>query len=308
MKVYCRLQDFKKLERAVVTTGTFDGVHLGHQTILKRLKEIAAREKAETVVLTFDPHPRIVIYNDTNIRLITTLPEKIALLEKEGIDHLIVIPFTKEFSRISSIDFIRNILVGTIGTSRLVIGYNHLFGRNREGSFEHLMEYGPVYGFEVEEIPAKEIDSVDISSTKIREALEVGNVALANKYLGHPFSLNGKVIEGNKKGRTIGFPTANIEVGNQHKMIPGIGVYAVKLTIDGKEHGGMMNIGYRPTIQEEGNVSIEVHVFDFSGDLYGRELEVLPLKKIRDEQKFASLDKLKEQLNNDKVKSLEILQ
>jgi riboflavin kinase/FMN adenylyltransferase len=307
VKVHYRLQDFKKLNKAVVTTGTFDGVHLGHQTILKRLKEIAAKENGETVVITFDPHPRIVIYNDTNIRLITTLPEKIELLEKEGIDHLIVIPFTKEFSRISSIDFIRNILVGVIGTSKLVIGYNHLFGRNREGSFDHLMEYGPVYGFDVEEIPAQEINNVDISSTKIREALEVGKIPLANKYLGHAFSLRGKVVEGNKKGRTIGFPTANIAVDDPHKMIPGIGVYAVKVTIEGKEFGGMMNIGFRPTIQEEENINIEVNVFDFSGDLYGQDITVLPLQKIRDEQKFESLEKLKEQLRADKTKSLEII-
>ncbi len=307
MKVHYRLQDFKKLNKAVVTTGTFDGVHLGHQTILKRLKEIAAKEKGETVVITFDPHPRIVIYNDTNIRLITTLPEKIELLEKEGIDHLIVIPFTKEFSRISSIDFIRNILVGVIGTSKLVIGYNHLFGRNREGSFDHLMEYGPVYGFDVEEIPAQEINNVDISSTKIREALEVGKIPLANKYLGHAFSLRGKVVEGNKKGRTIGFPTANIKVDDAHKMIPGIGVYAVKLKIGDSNFGGMMNIGFRPTIQEEENINIEVNVFDFNGDLYGQDITVLPLQKIRDEQKFESLEKLKEQLMADKIKSLEII-
>ncbi|MCX6182598.1 MAG: bifunctional riboflavin kinase/FAD synthetase [Bacteroidetes bacterium] len=307
MKVYYRLQDFKKLDKAVVTTGTFDGVHLGHQTILNRLKEIALREGAETVVLTFDPHPRIVIYNDTNIRLITTLPEKIEWLEKQGIDHLIVIPFTKEFSRISSIDFIRNILVGIIGTSKLVIGYNHLFGRNREGSFEHLKEYGPVYGFDVEEIPAQEINNVDISSTKIREALEVGNIVLANNYLGHSFSLRGKVVEGNQKGRTIGFPTANIHIDDQHKMIPGVGVYVVKVLMEGKEWGGMMNIGFRPTIKEEENINIEVNVFDFSGDIYGREIVILPLQKIRDEQKFASLDKLKEQLQQDRVRSMEIL-
>ena len=307
MKVYYDLKDFVKLKKAVVTTGTFDGLHLGHQTILRRLKEIAAKEKGETVVLTFDPHPRIVIYNDTNIRLITTLPEKIALLEKEGIDHLIVLPFTKEFSRITSIDFVRNILVSAIGTTKLVIGYNHLFGRNREGSFEHLLEYGPVYGFDVEEIPAQEIDNVDISSTKIREALEVGKIPLANKYLGHPFSMRGKVVEGNKKGRTIGFPTANIVSADAHKMIPGVGVYAVRVKMEGKDWGGMMNVGFRPTIQEAQNINVEVHVFAFSGDIYGQEIEVFPLKKIRDEKKFESLEHLKLQLEHDKMKSLELL-
>ncbi|MFZ9847309.1 MAG: bifunctional riboflavin kinase/FAD synthetase [Flavobacteriales bacterium] len=307
MKVYYRLEDFSTLKNAVVTTGTFDGVHLGHQTIIKSLKEIAQKENGETVVITFEPHPRIAIYNDTSIRLISSVPEKIELLEKEGIDHLIVIPFTKEFSRTSSIDFIRNILVGTIGTKKLVIGYNHFFGRNREGSFAHLKEYGPVYGFDVEEIPAQEIDNIDISSTKIREAIERGEVRLANTYLGHPFSLRGKVVEGNKLGRTIGFPTANIQVDALYKIIPAIGVYAVKVIVDSIEFLGMLNIGKKPTVQEEGNISIEVNVFDFSGDLYGKEIGILFHSRVRDERKFEGVEQLKEQLQKDKMNCKQLL-
>ncbi len=307
MKVYYRLEDFSPLKNAVVTTGTFDGVHLGHQTIIKRLKEIAKKENGETVVITFEPHPRIVIYNDTSIRLISSVPEKIELLEKEGIDHLIVIPFTKEFSRTSSIDFIRNILVGTIGTKKLVIGYNHFFGRNREGSFAHLKEYGPVYGFDVEEIPAQELDNIDISSTKIREAIEKGEVRLANTYLGHPFSLRGKVVEGNKLGRTIGFPTANLKVETTYKILPAIGVYAVQVLIDGLVFGGMLNIGKRPTVENEGNISIEVHVFEFAGDLYGTEISILFHSRVRDERKFEGVEQLKEQLQKDKMNCKQLL-
>jgi len=307
VKVYYSLEDFNPLENAVVTTGTFDGVHLGHQTIINRLKEIAQKEKGETVVLTFEPHPRVVIYNDTSIRLISSVREKIELLENAGIDHLIIIPFTKEFSRTTSIDFIRNILVGRIGTKKLVIGYNHYFGRNREGSFAHLKEYGPVYGFDVEEIPAQEIDNVDISSTKIREAIEKGEVRLANSYLGHPFFLFGKVIEGKKLGRTIGFPTANIEVDALYKIIPAIGVYAVRVNINDRLYGGMLNIGKKPTVQNEENISIEVHVFDFSGDLYGTEIKILFHSRIRDERKFESVNHLKEQLQKDKFNCKQLL-
>lgn len=307
MKVYYTLEDFNPLENAVVTTGTFDGVHLGHQTIINRLKEIAHKEKGETVVLTFEPHPRLVIYNDTSIRLISSVREKIDLLEKAGVDHLIVIPFTKEFSRTTSIDFIRNILVGRIGTKKLVIGYNHYFGRNREGSFAHLKEYGPVYGFDVEEIPAQEIDNVDISSTKIREAIEKGEVRLANSYLGHPFFLFGKVIEGKKLGRTIGFPTANIQVDTSYKIIPAIGVYAVMVNIDEVMYGGMLNIGKKPTVQDEDNISIEVHVFDFTGDLYNKEIKILFHSRIRDERKFENINQLKDQLQKDKLNCKQLL-
>jgi len=307
VKVYYRLEDFSALENAVVTTGTFDGVHLGHQTIIKRLKEIAQKENGETVVITFEPHPRIVIYNDTSIRLISSVSEKIELLEKEGIAHLIVIPFTKEFSRTSSIDFIRNILVGTIGTKKLVIGYNHFFGRNREGSFAHLKENGSLYGFEVEEIPAQEIDNIEISSTKIRKAIEKGEVRLANTYLGHPFSLRGKVVEGNKLGRTIGFPTANILVEATYKILPAIGVYAVNVVIYAVQYGGMLNIGRRPTVENEGNISIELHVFEYAGDLYGKEISILFHSRVRDERKFEGMEQLKEQLQRDKMNCKQLL-
>src|SRR4051812_21803731 len=242
MKVYTHIEDFKDVKNPVVTTGTFDGVHLGHQKIISRLKEAAREENGETVLLTFYPHPCMVLFpEDNDLKLINTQEEKIELLEQYGIDHLIIYPFTKEFSRLTSVEFVRNILVNSIGTKRLVIGYNHHFGRNREGSFEHLKEYGPLYGFEVEEIPAKDIDSIEISSTKIRNALQTGDVKTAASYLGHEFSITGKVVDGKKIGREIGYPTANLFVDDKYKIIPADGVYAVKVRHDNSEYGGMLN-------------------------------------------------------------------
>ena len=263
MKVYTNLEDFKGVKNPVVTTGTFDGVHLGHQKIISRLKDVAREEKGETVLLTFSPHPRMVLFPDDNeLKLLNTLPEKIELLDKYGVDHLIIYPFTKEFSRLTSIEFVRNILVNSIQTKRLVIGYNHHFGRNREGSFEHLKEYGPLYGFEVEEIPAKDIDHIQISSTKIRNALLIGDVKTATDYLGHTYTLTGTVVTGKKLGRTIGYPTANIQVKDQYKLIPGDGVYAVRIKHKNVFYGGMLNIGNNPTVEGKGK-SIEVNIFVF---------------------------------------------
>ena len=266
MKVYTNIEEFKDVKNPIVTTGTFDGVHLGHQKIISRLKDVAKKHQGETVLLTFYPHPRMVLFpEDNELKLLNTQQEKIQLLEKYGVDHLIIYPFTKEFSRLTSVEFVRNILVNSIHTKKLIIGYNHHFGRNREGSFEHLKEFGPIYGFEVEEIPAKDIDSIEISSTKIRNALLSGDVEMATTFLGHAYSLAGKVIKGYQKGRIIGYPTANIEVEDKYKLIPGDGVYAVKVEVRGKLYGGMLNIGNNPTIEGKGR-SIEVNIFDFPAE------------------------------------------
>lgn len=307
MKVYTNIDDFIGVKNPIVTTGTFDGVHVGHQKIIARLKALAKEEDGETVLLTFYPHPRMVLFpEDNELQLINTQAEKIELLEKYGIDHLIIYPFTKEFSRLSSVEFVRNILVNTIKTKRLVIGYNHHFGRNREGSFEHLKEYGPLYGFDVEEIPAKDIDSIEISSTKIRTALLAGDVTTANTYLGHEFSICGKVVGGKQLGRTIGYPTANIQLQDKYKIIPADGVYAVKVRHNGQLYGGMLNIGNNPTIEGKGR-SIEVNIFDFDMDIYNQDATIYFIERLRDEVKFNGLDELTKQLALDKINSEKIL-
>ncbi len=300
VKVYTSLEDFEQVANPIVTTGTFDGVHIGHQKIISRLKDLATQHQGETVLLTFYPHPRMVLFpEDNDLKLLTTQEEKIALLEKLGIHHLIILPFTKEFSRLTSLEFVRNILVNKIKTKKLVIGYNHHFGRNREGSFEHLKEYGPMYGFDVEEIPAQDLENVEISSTKIRAALQVGDASIADKYLGYQYSISGKVVDGKKNGRTIGFPTANISVLDKYKLIPADGVYAVSLLHRHTCYSGMLNIGNNPTIAEKGR-TVEVNIFDFDKDIYGEEIRVYFKQRLRSELKFGNLDELKKQLALDK--------
>ena len=307
MKVYTQIEDFRNIKNPVVTTGTFDGVHLGHQKIISRLIDVAKEEQGETVLLTFYPHPRMVLFPDDNeLKLLNTQQEKIRLLEKYGIDHLIIHPFTKEFSRLTSVEFVRNILVNSIHTKRLVIGYNHHFGRNREGSFEHLKEFGPVYGFDVEEIPAKDIDHIEISSTKIRQALQAGEVEVAATYLGHTYSVSGKVVQGKQLGRTIGYPTANILMEDKYKLIPADGVYAVKVEHNGGMYHGMLNLGNNPTIEGKGR-SLEVNIFDFDQNIYGDEATIYFIERLRDEVKFNGLDELKAALAKDKVNALKIL-
>ena len=307
MKVYTQIEDFKNVKNPVVTTGTFDGVHLGHQKIISRLKDVASEEHGETVLLTFYPHPRMVLFPDDNeLKLLNTQLEKIQLLENYGIDHLIIYPFTKEFSRLTSVEFVRNILVNSIHTKRLVIGYNHHFGRNREGSFEHLKEFGPVYGFDVEEIPAKDIDHIEISSTKIRQALQAGEVEVAATYLGHTYSVNGKVVQGKQLGRTIGYPTANILMEDKYKLIPADGVYAVKVEHNGGMYHGMLNVGNNSTIEGKGR-SMEVNIFDFDQNIYGDDATIYFIERLRDEVKFNGLDELKAALAKDKVNALKIL-
>ncbi len=306
MKVYHSLEEFKKLDNAIVTTGTFDGVHIGHQAILNKLVEFAKTEGGESVLITFFPHPRMVLQKDLSIKLLNTVSEKIAQLSKTGIDHLLVFPFTKEFSRMSSVDFVRDILVNKIGTKKLVIGYDHQFGRNREGSFKHLQEFGPVYGFEVEEISVQDIDDISVSSTKIRSALiDNGDVKTARKYLGNFYHLSGLVVSGKRLGTKIGYPTANVRIEEDYKLIPKDGVYAVSIEIDRKKYVGMLNIGNRPTVDGQGR-TIEVNIFDFDKEIYNLEIKLCFIGRLRDEQKFENIEALKNQLYIDKENTIKI--
>lgn len=306
MKVTYGLNNFKTISCAVATTGTFDGVHLGHRKILNQLVAKAKKVGGESVLLTFSPHPRIVLQPDVELELLSSENEKISLLEKTGIDHLIIHPFTREFSRTQSLDFVREYLVNKIGVKHLVIGYDHHFGRNREGSFDHLKEFGPIYGFEVEEIAAFDIDQVNVSSTKIRNALAEGNVELANMYLGTPYSIGGKVIKGNQIGRTIGFPTANIECDFMHKLLPADGVYAGKLHVNGHTYNAMANLGSRPTIGSKQR-KLEVHCIGTDIHLYESEVRFELYKFLRGIEEFANLDALKKQLEADKKEANLIL-
>ena len=301
MEVIRELQHFPKITNAVVTSGTFDGVHVGHQQILKRLRENAIQLGGKSVVITFWPHPRHVLSQNQEkpVYLLTSIEERITLLRQFDVDYLLIIPFTPEFANQSSSEFIQNILIDTIGTKKLVIGYDHRFGKNREGGFEYLKENAPNFGFEVEEIPREDVDHVGVSSTKIRKALEDGDIETANKYLGYFYRLTGTVSEGDKLGRTIGFPTANLNVTEPLKLIPARGVYAVYGTVNGKRLKGMLNIGMRPTV---GGLkqTIETHFFNFDQDIYHQDLQLELVARLRDEQKFSGLDALKEQLAKDK--------
>ena len=280
---------------------------MGHRRIIEQLKELASIIEGETVLLTFWPHHRMVLFNDEDLRLINTQKEKEALLEQAGVDHLIVHKFTKEFSRLTALEYVRDVLVERIGTKKLVIGYDHHFGRNREGDFNDLVEFGRTYNFDVEEIPAQVLDNVNVSSTKIRNALLSGQVNTANEYLGSVFELSGKVVEGKALGRKLNFPTANIEVAEKYKLIPADGVYAVR--VHSKNHSGlgMCNIGKRPTLSGQDR-QIEAHFFDFDQDLYGQTVSIQFIERLRDEVKFPSLDHLKRQLETDKQDALTILQ
>ena len=309
MKIYNNISSFNQVDKPIVTTGTFDGVHFGHRKIIDRLNQTAQKFGGESVLFTFSPHPRMVLFpDDHGVQLLNTMEEKIHLLENAGIQHLIIQPFTKDFSRTSSVSFVRDIIVNQLNTYKLVIGYNHHFGRNREGSFEHLKEFAPLYGFEVEEIPVQLLDDVGVSSTKIRRALLNGNVQQANDYLGYNYSLNGTVVQGRKIGRTIGFPTLNIEVKEADKLIPKNGVYAVQMMHADKLIYGMMNIGNNPTISNDNSIKIEVHLFNFNNDLYNCDVEIQLLSYFRDEIQFNNLEELKTQLDKDKFHIKNLIQ
>ena len=292
MKVYYDTTDFEPVANAIVTIGTFDGVHLGHKKILTRLGEIAQTSEGETVVLTFWPHPRMVVSKDSqSLRLLSTLDEKIELLRQNGVNHLVVIPFTRSFSELSSEEFIQQILVNSIGTKKLVIGYDHHFGRNREGSFEYLKQNAFQYGFELEEIPRQEIDNLTVSSTKIRHALLEGKLKIANELLGQNYTFSGVIVKGRQLGRTIGYPTANVQVSESYKLIPADGVYAVRVLVRGQTYGGVISIGFRPTVNGVGRTQ-EVFIFDFNEDIYGEKITVELVEYIRPELKFDGLEAL----------------
>jgi riboflavin kinase/FMN adenylyltransferase len=307
MRVYEDISQFKKNNNAVVTSGTFDGVHIGHQKILDSLKKVAEKTGGETVLITYWPHPRLVLDPaiDT-IKLLTTFKEKTRVLERYGLDHLIKIPFTKAFSQLSSAEFIKNILVDGIGTSTLVIGYDHKFGYNREGSFESLKENSSDYGFNVREISRQDVKNVGVSSSQIRKSLSIGDIHISNQFLGWEYCLNGTVVEGDRLGRKIGFPTANIKIDSELKLIPAGGSYAVRVIHNNQPYEGMLNIGTRPTVNGV-NQTIEVHIFDFDEQIYGDEIRIKMVRLIRKENKFESLELLKEQLILDRELAKEML-
>jgi riboflavin kinase/FMN adenylyltransferase len=306
MKIYTHIDEFKQIKNAVLTIGTFDGVHIGHQKIISRLKEVAQQKGGETVILTFFPHPRMILHpDDLNIKLISTMDEKAELMKSLGIDHLIITPFTRDFSNLNPQEYIKDILVEKIGTTHIIIGYDHRFGKDRSGGLAELQNYASEFGYEVEEIPEQDIDDVAISSTKIRNALLSGDVKTAESFLGYPFHLSGKVIKGDQIGRTIGFPTANLFIEESYKLIPSDGIYAVSVDfksgqLKNKSAKGMAYIGHRPTINGMSR-NIEVNIFDFNEDIYGETIRLNFLKYLRDDQKFNSLNELKEQLAKDEV-------
>ena len=306
MKIYKGVESFQRLSKAVVTTGTFDGVHLGHAKMLSKLVEIGLENQSETVLMTFFPHPRIVLFPDHDLKLINDIDENIELFKKYNIDHLIIQNFDKEFSRITSLDYIRDILIKKIGLKNLVIGFNHHFGRNREGSLENLSEYADIYDFDIHQVDSYSIDKKSISSTKIRNAINLGDVQLANNYLGYSFTFSGIVSKGKGRGKAMGFPTANIILENKNKIIPKFGVYAVNILYNKIRYKGMLNIGMNPTFNNQ-EPSIEVHIFNFNKEIYGSKLSVELIDRIRNEKKFNNPDELKNQLAIDKIASLNIL-
>lgn len=299
MKVFSSITEFKSTKKTIVTIGTFDGVHIGHQKIIEKLIKGAKNSEYESLILTFFPHPRMVLQGNSSIKLLNTIDEKSSLLEKTGLNHLVIHPFDKEFSNLSAEEFVKTILVDSFNIHKIIIGYDHQFGKNRAANIDDLILFGKKYGFEVEQISVQEIDSVSVSSTKIRDAIANGTMAVANEFLGYNYLLTGKIIQGKQLGRTIGFPTANLKIEENYKLIPKNGVYIVKSQLNKKTVFGIMNIGVNPTVNGE-NLSIEVYFLDFEADLYNIEIAVSVIDKIRDEQKFTSIELLKAQIQKDK--------
>jgi riboflavin kinase / FMN adenylyltransferase len=314
MKVHKQIDHLPQFRKAVITIGTFDGVHTGHQQIIQQLKDEAVAIRGETVIITFDPHPRKIIGpSDKKIRLINTLEEKIELLTRQGIDHLAIVPFTEEFSRLTCDQYVQEFLIEKFHPHTIIIGYDHRFGKGREGDYHLLEKLSETFGYVLKEIPVHVLNSISVSSTRIRDAIENADIGIANELLGYSFFFEGRIMEGNKLGRTIGYPTANLKIQDEEKLIPGNGVYAVECEIKNlkpdevKQLKGMMNIGIRPTI-EGAQRTIEVNIFDFRGDIYGKVLRVYVKKFLRSEQKFSGLDALKEQLGKDKKEALKVWQ
>ncbi|MEN9400016.1 MAG: hypothetical protein RL632_1117 [Bacteroidota bacterium] len=300
MRIFNDLNSISEIPNPVVTIGTFDGVHLGHQKILQTLLDEAKGVDGESVLLTFYPHPRMILFPESHgMKLLQTQAEKMEKLSEYGLQNLIIYPFSFDFSRLSALEFVRDILVEKLHVRKIVIGYDHQFGKNREGNIDYLRDIAEMYEFEVIEIPAQDIDEVNVSSTKIRDALLQGDVERASVFLGRPYELSGKVVRGRALGRTIGFPTANIDVNSDLKLVPGIGVYAVEVEVNGQVHRGMLNIGKRPTIVSTDDVHLEVHILDFQEDIYDKMITVRFMARVRNEQKFESVEALKEQLQKD---------
>jgi len=300
VKIFQDLTAINSIPNPVLTIGTFDGVHVGHQKILQQVKKEAEKIGGESVLFTFFPHPRMVLYPESHgLKLLQTQEEKMAKLERVGVENCIVYPFTFDFSRLSAIEFVRDILVNKLHIKKLVIGYDHQFGKNREGNIAFLKEICEVYGFEVIEIPAQDIDAVNVSSTKIRNAILDGDIAKANEYLGEKFELTGTIVHGQAIGKTIGFPTANIQVNSDLKLIPGNGVYAVDVSLKNSHYFGMLNIGNRPTVNDSADRTIEVHILDFSSEIYAEEITVNFIDKLREEKQFSDLQELQKQLKED---------
>ena len=300
MREITDITTFTTQQPTVLTIGTFDGVHLGHQKIVERVVTTARQEGLLATVFTFFPHPRMVVQHDKGLKLIHTLEEKKQLLQQLGVDLLVVQPFNEAFAQLSAEEFVSTILVQRLNVKKVIIGYDHRFGRNRTANIDNMRLFGEKYGFAVEEISVQEVDEVSVSSTKIREALNKGDVTTAEHYLGTPYSLTGTVVHGLKLGRTLGYPTANIQVTEDYKLIPKDGVYAVYSYISGRKVYGMMSIGKNPTIEGKG-ASIEVYFFDFNGDLYDQKLTIEFVQYLREEQKFATIDLLKKQLQDDET-------
>ncbi|HET8855700.1 MAG TPA: bifunctional riboflavin kinase/FAD synthetase [Salinimicrobium sp.] len=300
MKEHHKAGNYNNRRGSVVTIGTFDGVHIGHQKIIERLVNSAEENDLDAVILTFFPHPRMVLQKDSGIKLINTIQERKEILSRCGIDHLIIQPFTKEFSRMTAEEFVRDILVSKLNVKKVIIGYDHRFGRNRTADIEDLREFGKVYNFDVEEISKQDVEEIAVSSTKIRKALSEGKIEKANRFLRYPFSLTGKVVKGRGLGTGFNFPTANIEVAEDYKLIPKNGVYVVRSEIEGKRFFGMMNIGINPTVGGTQR-SIEIHFFELNRDLYGKILTVEILTRIRDEIKFGTVEDLKKAMVQDEA-------
>jgi len=307
MHIYHHIHEYTRLKNAIVTIGTFDGVHLGHRKIISGIKELAENTGGETVLLTFFPHPRMILHpEDESIKLINTITEKAELMEQLGIDHLIITPFSRDFSNQSAEEYIRDVLVNKIGTKKIVIGYDHRFGKDRQGGLDDLLRLGPVYGFDVVEIPEQDINEVAISSTRIRSALLNGEIALANTCLGYPFFITGRIVRGDQIGRQLGYPTANIVIPETYKLIPSDGIFAAKVKIDGVNYGGMAYIGTRPTINGTRR-NIEVNIFDFDREIYNQQVSMEFHNFVRGDMKFDSLDELKAQIAKDKVEVEKLL-
>lgn len=293
--------DYKRIKNSVVTIGTFDGVHVGHQKIINRLVHIAETNKLQALVLTFFPHPRMVVQKDSSIKLINTIDEKAAQLQQLGVDHLVLKEFTKTFSRLSALEYVRDVLVNKLKVKHIIVGYDHHFGRNRTATIEDLIEFGKFYGFEVTQIDAQEVGDVAVSSTKIRAALREGNMRVANDFLGYNFMLTGTVVKGKGLGANLSFPTANIFIEEPYKLIPKQGVYMVQSKIENQLVYGMMNIGKNPTVSQENKTHIEVHFFNLDANLYSKTLKIELLEHLRNEIKFPNIEALKVQLEKDKA-------